>query len=40
MITVSELAASLIIWALAAIGIYFGGRAAWRRRKQNRTTGK
>ena len=40
MTTVSELATSLIIWVLAAIGIYFGGRAAWRRRGQNRTDGK
>ena len=40
MLTVSELAASLVIWVLAAIGIFFGGRAAWRRRKRKRTGGR
>jgi hypothetical protein len=40
MTTVSELAVSLIIRALAAAGIYFGGRAAWRRRKQKRSVGR
>jgi hypothetical protein len=36
MLTYSELAAVIIIWALTMAGIFFGGRAAWRRRRQRR----
>jgi len=36
MITTSELAASITIWVLTAAGTFFGGRAAWRRRRQKR----
>jgi hypothetical protein len=39
MLTVSEIAASLAIWALTAVGVFFGLRAAWRRRKQKRADG-
>jgi len=31
--TISELAATIAIWALLAIGIFFGLRAAWRKRR-------
>jgi hypothetical protein len=34
MITTSELAATITIWALTAAGTFFGGRAAWRRRRK------
>jgi len=34
MITTSELAVTIMIWVLATAGAFFGGRAAWRRRKQ------
>lgn len=34
MITISEIAVTITIWALTAAGIFFGTRAAWRRRKQ------
>lgn len=34
MLTYSELAASIAIWALLAIGIFFGLRAAWRKRRE------
>jgi hypothetical protein len=36
MITTSELAATITIWVLTASGAFFGGRAAWRRRRQKR----
>jgi hypothetical protein len=36
MITTSELAVTITIWVLTAAGTFFGGRAAWRRRKQKR----
>lgn len=32
MLTTSELFATLAVWALLAIGLFFGLRAAWRRR--------
>ena len=34
MLTSSELIATLAIWLLLAIGIFFILRAAWRRRKK------
>jgi hypothetical protein len=34
MITTSELAVTITIWVLTAAGVFFGSRAAWRRRKQ------
>jgi hypothetical protein len=40
MTTVSEIAATTIIWALTVCGVFFGGRAAWRRRKQQRDSRK
>jgi hypothetical protein len=36
MITTTETAVTITIWALAAAGGFFGTRAAWRRRKQRR----
>jgi hypothetical protein len=36
MTTTSEIAATGIIWILTAAGVFFGSRAAWRRRKQQR----
>ncbi len=36
MITTSELAASITIWVLTVSGVFFGGRAVWRRRKLRR----
>jgi len=36
MITTSEIAATVAIWALTAVGVFFGARAAWRRRKRQR----
>lgn len=33
MLTFSELVVTLVIWALLATGLFFGLRAAWRRRK-------
>jgi len=36
MITTSELAATITIWVLTAAGTFFGGRAAWRRRRRKR----
>jgi hypothetical protein len=36
MITISELAATITIWVLTVSGAFFGGRAAWRRRKLRR----
>jgi hypothetical protein len=32
--TTSEIVATLVIWALTAAGIFFGGRAAWRKRRK------
>jgi hypothetical protein len=37
MITTSETAVTITIWVLTAAGSFFGGRAAWRRRKQARS---
>jgi hypothetical protein len=34
MITTSEIAVTITIWVLTSAGAFFGGRAAWRRRKQ------
>ena len=39
MLTISEVAAILAIWALTAAGVYFGVRAAWRRRKRKQPAG-
>jgi hypothetical protein len=36
MITTSEAAVTITIWVLTASGTFFGGRAAWRRRKQKK----
>jgi hypothetical protein len=36
MITTSELAATITIWVLTSSGVFFGSRAAWRRKKQSR----
>ena len=36
MITISETAVTVTIWVLTAAGTFFGGRAAWRRRKHKR----
>lgn len=36
MLTTSETAVTVTIWALTAAGCFFGTRAAWRRRKQKR----
>lgn len=36
MITTSESAVTITIWALTAAGTFFGTRAAWRRRAQRR----
>ena len=36
MITTSEAAVTITIWVLTAAGSFFGGRAAWRRRKLRR----
>lgn len=37
MITTSEIAVTITIWALTAAGTFFGGRAAWRRKKRKLT---
>ena len=37
MITISEIAVTITIWVLTLSGLFFGGRAAWRRREQKRT---
>jgi len=39
MITTSEYAVTITIWVLTLAGVFFGGRAAWRRRKQARADG-
>ena len=39
MITTSEYAVTITIWVLTLAGIFFGGRAAWRRRKEKQRTG-
>ncbi|HEY6872830.1 MAG TPA: hypothetical protein VI298_08920 [Geobacteraceae bacterium] len=39
MITTSEYAAIVTIWALTLAGVFFGGRAAWRRRRHRRADG-
>lgn len=36
MTTTSEIAVTVTIWILTAAGMFFGLRAAWRRRKQRR----
>jgi hypothetical protein len=40
MITTSEYAVTIIIWVLTLAGVFFGGRAAWRRRKRKHAGGK
>jgi len=40
MITTSEYAVTITIWVLACAGAFFGGRAAWRRRRQRRAEGE
>jgi hypothetical protein len=39
MITTSEYAVTIIIWVLTLAGAFFGGRAAWRRRRHKRADG-
>jgi hypothetical protein len=39
MITTSGYAVTMIIWVLTLAGVFFGGRAAWRRRRQRRADG-
>ncbi len=34
MITTSEIAVTITIWVLTLAGVFFGGRATWRRRKK------
>jgi len=33
MITTSEYVVTITIWVLTLAGLFFGGRAAWRRRR-------
>jgi hypothetical protein len=37
MITTSEIAVTITIWVLTLAGVFFGGRAFLRRRKQTHT---
>ena len=39
MITTSEYVVTITIWILTLTGVFFGGRAAWRRRRQKRAEG-
>jgi hypothetical protein len=34
MLTASELVATIAIWLLLSVGVFFALRAAWRRRKR------
>jgi len=36
MLITSEYAVYITIWVLTLAGIFFGGRAAWRRRKEKK----
>jgi len=40
MLTTSEIAASITVWGLTAIGVFFGSRAVWRRRKKQHKPGQ
>lgn len=40
MITTSEITVTITIWVLTAAGTFFGGRAAWRRRRDKRVNGR
>jgi len=40
MITTGEYAVIITIWILTLAGVFFGGRAAWRRRRHKRGNGK
>jgi hypothetical protein len=40
MITTSEIAVTITIWVLTLAGVFFGGRAAWRRKRLLRAEGK
>jgi hypothetical protein len=40
MTATSEHIVIMIIWILTAVGIFFGGRGAWRRRRQDRNRKK
>jgi hypothetical protein len=40
MITTSEYAVTITIWVLTLAGAFFGGRAAWRRRRHKRADGE
>jgi hypothetical protein len=39
MITTSEYVVTITIWVLTLPGAFFGGRAAWRRRRKKRAVG-
>lgn len=39
MITTSEYAVTITIWVLTLSGAFFGGRAAWRRRREKQRKG-
>jgi len=36
MLTFTETVLNLTIWSLTGAGLFFGGRAAWRRRQERR----
>jgi hypothetical protein len=40
MITTSAFIAIITIWVLTLAGVFFGGRAAWRRKRRDRAAGK
>jgi hypothetical protein len=40
MITTSEYVVTITIWVLTLAGVFFGGRAAWRRRRRGRAEEK
>ena len=40
MLTTSEYAVTITICVLTLAGVFFGGRAAWRRRRQKRADGE
>jgi hypothetical protein len=40
MLTTSEYVVTITIWVLTLAGVFFGGRAAWRRRRQQRAAGE
>jgi len=40
MTSASEYIVTIVIWALTLAGSFFGGRAAWRRRRRKRPEAK